>query len=100
MLDSPFITKAIDWLVVALTGGVSFMLHKLFSHDRRIGEQDKSLSLVERDQLHASIRRVEDLDRIEKMHQSLADKVDRHHSIIMSRLDLIISPGGRSRDEK
>ncbi len=87
--DAAIIGKLLDVLSVILTGGLVFILRRLFQHSKTLSGHETEIALCRQRDEHREKIRDEDRERSDSRHKETMGRIDRHHKIVMAKIDKI-----------
>ncbi len=89
--DAAIIGKLLDVLSIILTGGLVFILRRLFQQDRVLTDHETAIALCTQRDQQREVHRKEDRDMRDRQRKEIMQRIDRHHKLVMDKLDRLIS---------
>jgi len=91
VIETTILSKVVDWLILIITGGMVFVLRKLFVYGDTLSEHEKLLALCDQRDKQWENRRREERQLRDTQRKEILKKIDDHHSLVMSKLDRLIN---------
>lgn len=96
-IEATILSKILDGLIIIVTGGLVFVLRKLFKQDDTLSDHETLLALCGQRDKQREVHRQEDKQLRDTQRKEILDKIDSHHRLVMGKLDALVRANGKSK---
>ena len=88
-MNETILTQIIGSLTILLSGGLMFLLRRIFLHDDTLKAHATQIALsIQRDE-QSTVQRLEDRKLRDDQRKEMLFRIDTHHKLVMDKLDVL-----------
>ena len=77
----------VPWIAIGFV--LMFLIRRLFVHDNTLKNHETEIALCRQRDEQRDVQRREDRQLRDRQHKELNARIDKHHGIVMSKLDTL-----------